>query len=307
MWFNKRMIRKTLYTLGALAILTFVGLGILLGPAHLQIRQLDETLPDVAHLMEHDWLSAPDGPVEIRWINTASQQSSFGMIGHVVFVIRWADGRAFLIDAGMDRADAIAFGKPMETVLGADATEVFGPVEEQMTDSINIIKGIGFTHLHSDHTSGITAICSVMKNPATVFQTTHQSDYQNLNTTDGQKFVEEAACTRSILSDELIKSIDGFPGLIAIAAGGHTPGSTIFATRVNGKTWVFAGDITNSKEEMLSDTGKGFAYSYLLVPENTALLGAWRPWLKTVDERPDAQVIISHDINDTRASDLNPW
>ena len=48
--------------------------------------------------------------------------------------------------------------------------------------------------------------------------------------------------------------------------GGHTPGSTLFAVADGGRLLLFTGDITNSKADILENRGKGFVYSYLLVP-----------------------------------------
>ncbi len=69
----------------------------------------------------------------------------------------------------------------------------------------------------------------------------------------------------------------GFPGLGVAALGGHSPGSTLFAIAVGGHLWILSGDIANSKADLVSDTGKGFLYSYVMVPENTGRTGdvAW--------------------------------
>ena len=96
-------------------------------------------------------------------------------------------------------------------------------------------------------------------------------------------------------------------GLGIAGLGGHTPGSTMFAVAVNGRLWLFSGDTTNSKADLLSDTGKGFLYSYLMVPEDTARTGELRRWFAGLDAEADMQVVVSHDIADIEASDLRRW
>ena len=96
-------------------------------------------------------------------------------------------------------------------------------------------------------------------------------------------------------------------GLGIAGLGGHTPGSTMFAVAVNGRLWLFSGDTTNSKADLLSDTGKGFLYSYLMVPEDTARTGELRRWFAGLDAKADMQVVVSHDLADIEASDLRRW
>ncbi|MEX2327001.1 MAG: MBL fold metallo-hydrolase, partial [Pseudomonadales bacterium] len=258
-------------------------------------------------VINSDLLAGPDMPVSITYINTATQVTPLGTLGHPGVLVTWADGRAFLIDSGMNRADAQAFGKPLELFLRAKPTQTFGPIEQQMDAQINLVQGIGFTHLHSDHTSGVTAICNAMAKPATIYQTLRQAGVQNLHTSDGQAIIDASACEHRTLGDELIKPVAGFPGLVAIAAAGHTPGSTIWATRVDGVIWVFAGDIANSLSDLKADRPKGFIYSYLLIPENTAQLAKWRQWLNRIDARADTRVLVAHDIYAFESSPLAHW
>jgi glyoxylase-like metal-dependent hydrolase (beta-lactamase superfamily II) len=102
-------------------------------------------------------------------------------------------------------------------------------------------------------------------------------------------------------------AVEGFPGLGVIALGGHTPGSTLFAVAIGDQLWLLSGDISNSKADLLSDTGKGFLYSYLLVPENTARNDVLRPWLGELDAEEDMIVIVSHDLFDIAARGMTEY
>jgi glyoxylase-like metal-dependent hydrolase (beta-lactamase superfamily II) len=292
-----------LYALSGLIVLVILAAGFVLLPPHIQIRQLDIEIPELDALRSLD-VPEMDRPQILMFVTTAEQGDGPGTIGHVGVLVTWLNGRQLLIDTGMDRESAVAFGKPMESVLGAPPTETFGPIEEQLGDAIDDIKGIIFTHMHSDHTQGVTAVCSSMEEPATIFQTRHQAEEQNHLTIGGRRLIDSSACQRSVLGDEMIKPIDGFPGVYAISAGGHTPGSTVVAVVTASGIVLFSGDLTNAIANVRNNEGKGWLYSYLIVPENTGLLEKWRLWLKAADEADDFWVFPAHDLEHMRQSEV---
>jgi len=295
------------YLLLAVAALSIAAFAAVMLPAHWQIRSVAVDIPSAGKLdAVLDEVSADDFPSEIHFINTAQQSGPFGKLGHVGVLIQWADGKSFLIDSGMNDAEAIAFGSPFE-LLGAEPTQTFGAVESQLGAAVNSIRGIGLTHLHSDHTAGISRICTAIEPPATIYQTLQQKSLHNLHTQAGQVLVNESNCSKSELGPTTIKPVPGFSGLFAIAAGGHTPGSTLFVTRLDGKTWIFAGDITNAMSDIYNNRGKGFMYSYLLIPEDVQVLRNWRLWLKAQDDRAGVHVLVAHDIDAYHASSLKGW
>ena len=107
-----------------------------------------------------------------------------------------------------------------------------------------------------------------------------------------------------MLGEGAVMAVDGFPGLGLVALGGHTPGSTLFAVAVGDHLWLLSGDISNSKTDLLNDIGKGFFYSYLVVPEHTGRSELLRPWLAALDAKADTTVIVSHDLPDIAASGM---
>jgi glyoxylase-like metal-dependent hydrolase (beta-lactamase superfamily II) len=295
------------YLLLAVVALSIAVFAAVMLPAYWQIRSVAVDIPSAGQLDSAlDKVRAEDFPSKIQFINTAQQSGPFGKIGHVGVLIHWADGKSFLIDTGMNEAEAIAFGNPFE-LFGAEPTQTFGALEQQVGSAVKSIRGIGFTHLHSDHTAGISRICKAIESPATIYQTQDQKSLHNLHTQAGHVLVSESSCAKSELATTTIKPVNGFPGLFAIAAGGHTPGSTLFVTRLDGETWIFAGDITNAMSDIYANQGKGFMYSYLLIPEDVKLLGEWRLWLKSQDERVGVHVLVAHDIGAYQASSLQAW
>lgn len=198
-----------------------------LGAAHYQIRQVEPALPDVNELLAAT--RVPDGPVRLRYVNTASQPGSGpATICHPAFLLEWADGRAFLIDAGMEREAAVEFGELGQLAFGADPIQPHGPVREQLGDTADRIGGLAFTHLHTDHTNGTPGLCKAPGRCFVIFQTSWQADRLNYTTRPGEAHLAAAGCaTRARLEGGPVYTIPGFPGLDAVAAGGHTPGSTL--------------------------------------------------------------------------------
>jgi glyoxylase-like metal-dependent hydrolase (beta-lactamase superfamily II) len=262
-------------------------------PARWQIQHINPQLPDWTALDAA--LNQPGGPLSLAYINTASQATTLGELGHPAIVIDWPDGRRFLIDTGMPPAQAQAFGKPME-LLGAGPTRTFGAVDAQLGNAVQSVKGIAFTHLHSDHTAGLPGICAAQSQAATVYQAPLQQQELNYTTEIGLAALDDAVCPRAVLGEDVIMPVPGFPGLLAVSLGGHTPGSTLYAVRVAGKTWIFSGDITNDLRSLQEDIPKPWWYSTLVVPENVGRTAELRAWLKNLDAQPDVTVLPAHDV-----------
>ena len=288
--------------LGGGLVLGLVLAAIALVPAHLQIRRVEPTLPDVAGLRA--LLSVENGPVGIRYVNTSSQALGQGELGHTVFLVEWANGNLFMVDAGMDRKTAVEFGRLMESVLGAEEAVSHGTIAELLGEDTMRVMAVGYTHLHIDHAQGTVPFCAARGSGASVFQTSWQADLHNYNTEESAAIVGESCLEAGTLGEDAVMAVDGFPGIGLVALGGHTPGSTLFAVAVGDRLWLISGDISNSKADLLSDTGKGFFYSYLVVPEHTGRNELLRPWLAALDAEADTTVIVSHDLPDIAASGM---
>ena len=282
-----------------LLVFVLVGLPLLLAvaalvPAHLQIRGIEPDLPSWRDIEAA--LKGTDGPVQASYLNTASQTSPAGTLGHPGVLLRWSDGRLFLIDTGMPPEEAIAFGEPIELLLDAQPTQTFGSLATQLGDSVSAIGGIAFTHLHSDHTDGLPGICAAQEQPAVVFQAPLQFDERNYTTDMGYAALERASCPIARLGEGVLKAVPGFPGLFAVSLGGHTPGSTAYIARVGGEVLIFSGDITNDKRSVVDDLPKAWIYSNLIVPENTERTAVLRRWLQSLDLRDGVTVFPAHDV-----------
>lgn len=233
------------------------------------------------------------------------------VMGHTAFVLEWADGRIFLIDSGMTVDDALSFGRTMQ-VLGAGPIQPHGSVADQLGIAAARVKGLAFTHLHPDHTSGLIALCQRSKHPPTVYETPLQSRLDNYTTKAGRHHLQQAPCAATkILDAGPLFEVSGFPGLIVIESAGHTPGSTIFVARVGAeegsRTWGFAGDIVNHTDGVELDIPKPYLYSRFIVPENGVRLARLRRLLAELSNNDRAGVLISHDLLQIRAAGVPPW
>jgi glyoxylase-like metal-dependent hydrolase (beta-lactamase superfamily II) len=295
-------VRLILKTLCGGLLLGLILAVIVLVPPHLQIRSVEPALPDATGLRA--LLAVENGPVRIRYVNTSSQALPQGELGHTVFLVEWANGDLFMIDAGMDREAAVAFGELMETALGAEEAVSHGSIVELLGEDTAGVMGVAYTHLHIDHTQGTVPFCAARGSGASVFQTSWQRDLHNFNTVEGAAIVADSCLEPGKLGEGAIMAVEGFPGIGVVALGGHTPGPTLFAVAVGDRLWLLSGDVSNSKADLLGDTGKGFLYSYLLVPENTARNDILRPWLGALDAEEDTTVIVSHDLRDIAESGM---
>ncbi len=294
--------RLFLKLLGGAMILLVLLIAIVLVPAHLQVRGVEPSLPSLAELRALS--SAPNGPIRIRFVNTSSQETPVGELGHPVFIAEWANGDLFMVDAGMDRETAIEFGKLIERALGAREAVSHGTIDELLGADTMRVKGVAFTHLHIDHTQGTIPFCEARGSGAALHQTSWQAGFHNFNTTEGAAIVANSCLSRGQTSDDVVMKVEGFPGLGIVALGGHTPGSTLFALATDDRLWILSGDIMNAKADLVDDRGKGFLYSYLLVPEHTSRTAELRKWLLNLDRQDDMTVVVSHDLRDLRASGM---
>lgn len=316
-----------------IAAATAIGLSALLlalAWVHADIRSLNPPLPALEEVVAPRDADTSAWPVRIRYVNTGSQPMSRGLVldssedptperpyimSHTSFAIEWADGRLFLIDSGLPREAAIAFGKPSES-LGADITQAHGGVSVQLGREVQRVAGIAFSHLHIDHTSGLAGLCDGLRGQQlTVFQAPLQFERGNYTTRDGREHLANAPCAvRKRLEDGSLLPIPGFPGLFAIQAAGHTPGSQLFVAHLPSEcegctpqTWIFTGDVVNHIDGVRKNIPKPTWYSYLVVPESPTRLESVRRFLHRLESEHAVRLLVSHDQLQIESSGIESW
>jgi glyoxylase-like metal-dependent hydrolase (beta-lactamase superfamily II) len=226
------------------------------------------------------------------------EESSYDMT-FPAFVITWADGRRFVIDAGLTPADAADFGRPLTWFTASGPMTSVGSLSTLIApQSIN---GMGFTHLHVDHTSGANDLCDAGAD-FTLYQTVEQFNLLNYLTYQQSDQLAEVACSMRLLlasQDDLLREVQGFPGLYLVHVAGHTPGSQVFIVHVQqGRktmTYILAGDLANHRDGVLYNIPKPAWYSRWIVPESLPQLDLARRWLKFLDDQSSMTVLLSHD------------
>lgn len=306
--------KRFLLAIVGLATLVVILVGVGLLWAHVSLRGERTPLPPadgIAAVLAGD----PDRPRALRWANSASQdmprsgvldpaldptpEAPYRM-SHPSFILEWNDGRLLLIDVGMTPSAAAAFGEPSELVVGARPMEPHRPTAEQLGTRGKDVDGVVFSHLHTDHVEGITALCEGRDRPLKVFGTKGQLVRTNYTTKPGLELLQEASCVELVaLEDGPLLEIPGFPGVRVIEAAGHTPGSQVVVAEVVSSgapsRFAFGGDIANARDGIRHDIPKPWLYSLLVVPEDTERLGEVRRFLRTLHQKHDFTVLVPHD------------
>ena len=294
--------------------------------AHLEMRGLDPPLPTLDALRE---LAAdPDLPVRISYWNTASQPMPRSQVldrsldpqpaepyvmSHPAFVLEWAGGRRLVVDTGMDRASALAFGRPIEW-LGAAPIEPHGSLAEALGPTLAGREiGLVFTHLHTDHTSGVGPLCAALlsREPdarVRLFQSEAQATRANWTTRPGRAQLARAPGLAPVrLADAPAEPLPGFPGAFVIRAAGHTPGSQVVGAWLRdgagARGILLAGDVANAADGIRFDVPKPWAYSLFVVPESPARLQRMRRFLRSAADA-GFTVVVSHDQRALEASGI---
>ena len=297
--------------------------------AHLAVRAETALLPtlDAVEAAAAVGAIVDDAPVRLAMINTASQAMPRAdvlsadrdphpglpfVMSFPAFVAEWKDGRLLLIDAGMTRAGAVAFGRPLEWLGGAQPMVPHASAAEALGDATARLKGIVFTHLHTDHVGGIGELCQ-HRNSLTVALTEAQAERTNYTTRPGRDLLEEADCVHfARVSGGPLFPVAGFPGVYLIDAGGHTPGSQIvlvFVRAADGTAHRYAltGDIVNHLDGILYDVPKPFAYRTFIVPESEPRQHELRAFLKQLHDEAGFALLVSHDQQSLEASGVPEW
>jgi glyoxylase-like metal-dependent hydrolase (beta-lactamase superfamily II) len=288
--------------------------GVALWETHYHISQFNPPMPTPADVLASAQVGVEDFPVRISYINTASQAMPRSVVldsridpkpelsyvmSHPVFVLEWSDGRIFLVDAGLAEDVSVSFGKTSEMV-GAEQLVFLGSVGTRLGERLMDVGGIGFTHQHTDHTSGAASICEPGLR-IDLYHTSQQWSQTNSNTRESNKQLRVLQCFdhQSLQADESLIPVPGYPGLKIIYAAGHTPGGQMFAAHVAGsggvRTWVMTGDVVNHGDGIRYNISKPPWYSWLLIPENLQQLDNVRQYLKVLDGQPSIDLLVSHD------------
>ena len=315
-----RMLRILLIT--ALVLLLGAGGGLLL--AHRAIRAIEPPLPSAEQIAALPL--PPNAPTSLVAVDTASQRTPRSQVldpgldpdpdapyvmSHASFLLGWDDGRALLVDVGMEPDAARSFGRTIEWV-GGEPAQPHGSAAQQLGARLAAGRlGLLLTHLHTDHVQGLGAICDERGGaPVELLQTEAQATRHNYTTRPGVALLAKAGCLdRRVLDPAPLAEVPGYPGVYVIHAAGHTPGSQVVVallrTDAGTRTVVFTGDAVNCVDGARHDVPKPLAYRLFVVPENDERLSAVRRLLGAL-ERGGAELAVVHDRLQLEALGLLP-
>ncbi len=318
--------RRLLLALAALLGLGLAALGAVLALAHVEIRRRDPPLPADAEVLA--LAEDPDPPGRVAWQLTASQALPRSQVldpaldpepaapyvmSHPSFALAWPDGRILLVDLGMEREAALAFGRPLEWLGGAEPAVFHGGAAAALGPAAARVGAVLFSHLHTDHVEGVLALCAARGGAAlSVPQTPAQAELVNHTTRPGQRLLEQAGCVaRQRLPEAPLAKLPGFGGVAVADAAGHTPGSQVVLAVLRGegppRRLAFTGDVANHVAGIRLDVGKPPAYRALVVPEWDARLGRVRRWLRHLEQDLGFELVVEHDQAQLEALRLPPF
>jgi glyoxylase-like metal-dependent hydrolase (beta-lactamase superfamily II) len=216
------------------------------GYYHFRIGAVDVTaLSDGTLSLEPHTLLTNTTPSQVKARLAEDFQDSAVDISVNAYLIE-AAGRLILVDAGTGEL----FGPTLDKLPASIRAMGYQP--EQITDIL-------ITHIHTDHTGGLTHGAAMVYPNATVHVAQQELDYwlsadnrRRAPEAKRKDFDEARAKLTPYLNAGRVRPFNGatqlFPGVRTIPSPGHTPGHSFFALDSEGETLVFWGDLLHIAE-----------------------------------------------------------
>jgi len=290
----KPWMKKLLVILGALAVVLFIAKYFLLDRAPVPatsafaidlatLRKLatpdGAALPEALEVVTTGHSAVPRTMVRAGAGFTADYQMAF-----TSWRLRYPDRSSILIDTTMDaELDRATFG---------DDSPFDAAAFEQVRKAMSAAKTIVVTHEHVDHLGGLHGAPDFdAVAPKMMLSTAQISD--------------KAAKDNALTADQMKKLVPHdfqgptalAPGIAALPAPGHSPGSQILFVRLaNGEEFLFAGDIGWSNQNITDLVGRPYLVSWLMIQEDRpAVANELRALHDLAAANPALHVIAAHD------------
>ena len=191
-------------------------------------------------------------------------------------------GRSLIIDTGQDRADALHFG----------ADQYDDEAWTRVLDAIAASDMIVLTHGHGDHAGGLAASKDVPGVPGKALVSAAQIDTMKAGGLD------TGAITATLDYQGMLALA---PGVVLIAAPGHTPGSQmIYVQLADGQEYIFMGDAASLADNVrLGRIRSHYVTDKIGKDDRHAVFLETAALKKLSDANPDLILIPGHDAQVT--------
>jgi glyoxylase-like metal-dependent hydrolase (beta-lactamase superfamily II) len=224
---------------------------------------------------------------------------------HPVFAFEWTDGRQLVVDAGLARSEAAAFGAPADW-LGGEAMHCNPSAWDALGRHGRRVAAVLFTHLHEDHVTGVLELCR--EGPVEVRLSPEQQASSERFERVGREWLEDPerkSCVRrapwrSDGEPAAVEALTDFSGVFRVAVPGHTPGSQLLVGFVAGRSGevrsvVIAGDVVNHRAGFQRDLPKPWWYRWFIVREDEDAQRGQRARLRALDAA-GFEILVNHHL-----------
>lgn len=200
------------------------------------------------------------------------------------FRIDWPD-RHIILDTGMDQKAADALG-----VYALDAA-----AQSRVTASLNTADAILVTHEHLDHIGGVLTTADWPKVQARAQITKAQFDHPEV--TAPVEWPKGSRTSFKPIEYQNMRSVA--PGIVAIKAPSHTPGSQIvFVQLANGREYLFTGDIASMDRNWRETRARSRLVGDVIIDEDRPAVFRWLNAFKALhNANPAMTMVPTHDAD----------
>lgn len=256
-----------------------------------QLRQLAGSLPGPKPSgVEMERVATRDVPGTLFVAGTGLKQRPIAVMA---FRLPVTGGKPIVIDTGFTRADAEGMG--IDTWSG----EAQGRVDRTMAEAGLIL----ITHEHPDHIGGLIGWAG---NEAGFMAKAYGKQRM---TTPQSAYVAEKLGLRINNADPVLERppFAIAPGVVAIPAPSHTPGSQIYFVQLaGGREYLFAGDIATMDESWKELRARSRLIGDFLAPEDRAAVFSWLRTIRALKQAAPGMVVVPGHDADTVLSEERP-